>query len=88
VEHTAQETAALIASRGRWYVHTWNDLHLFPVMFLLYTHNISVRDAGVRGTTRGGDNDIMVYDKMRRKKPDASVPPDSLPEYSATPGST
>jgi hypothetical protein len=29
VEHTARETAALIASRGRWYVHTWNDLHLF-----------------------------------------------------------
>jgi hypothetical protein len=23
----------------------------------------------------------MVYDKMRRKKPNASAPPDSLPEY-------
>jgi hypothetical protein len=46
VEHAARETIALIARRGIWYVHTWNDLHLFPVMFLLDTHNISFRDAG------------------------------------------
>ena len=33
-------------------VYTWNDLHLFPVMFLLDTHNISFHDAG--GRYRGG----------------------------------
>jgi hypothetical protein len=26
-------------------------------------------------------HDVMVYDMMRRKKHDASAPPDSLPEY-------
>ena len=54
VEHTARETATFTASRGRWYVYTWNDLHLLPVMFLL--DNISFRDAGGRGTTRRGDS--------------------------------
>jgi hypothetical protein len=33
-------------------------------------------------------DDIMVYDMMRRKKPDALAPPDSLPSTTATPGST
>jgi hypothetical protein len=33
-------------------------------------------------------HDVMVYDKMRRKKPDASAPLDSPPCTLATPGRT
>jgi hypothetical protein len=31
---------------------------------------------------------VMVYDMMRWKRPDASAPPDSLPEYYGNTGST
>jgi hypothetical protein len=74
-----REAAALSATGSTRYIYTWNNLHLFPLILLLDTHNIylAVQEAelGEPLTEVGG------WQKMKLKQPDLSQPQPSLPEY-------
>ena len=64
MEHTARETAPRSATLRSWYVHTWNDLHVIPVMFLLlrtflFAMQVAEAPPGTRITP------IQAYDSMR-----------------------
>jgi hypothetical protein len=74
-----RETATTTATRKSWYIYTWNNLHLFPLIFLLDAQNISLAmqqaDLGVEVT------DLTAWQRMKMKKPDLQQPQPSLPEY-------
>lgn len=64
------------------YIHGIMHNIYFPVMFLLYTHNIYFLVMQVAEAPPGEEiYDVTVYDMMRRKKPVASAPPDAAPQY-------
>ena len=71
----------MIASRQSWYIYiyTWNNLHLFPLMFLLDTHNTSL--AMQEADTGEPVTDMQAWEKMKIKKLDLSQPQPSLPVY-------
>lgn len=62
------------------YIHGIMHNIYFPVMFLLYTHNIYFLVMQVAEAPPGEEiYDVSVYDMMRRKKPAPSAPPDAPP---------
>jgi hypothetical protein len=67
-EHTVREAATPIATERTWYI--WNNLHLFPLMFLLHTHNIYLAmQESVLGVPI---TQTYVWQHMKLKKPDLS----------------
>ena len=64
------------------YIYTWNNLHLFPLMFLLDTHNTSLamQEADIGEPV----SDMQAWERMKMKKIDLSEPQPSFPEYYGT----
>ena len=82
MEHTVGKTSTMAVSSKGWYIYTWSYLHLFPIMFLLDTHNISFpMQEAVSGEQH---TDMLTWKKIKQKKLDLNEPQPSLPKYYGT----
>jgi hypothetical protein len=64
------------------YMYTWNNLYLFPLIILLDMHNISL--AMQETHLERPCSDYEVWERMKQKRPDLSLPQPSLPEFYGT----